>query len=106
MAEYIMAILRNRLMVVFSWGFNSPMRLPDDGGLAFKVNGYKHKGLVVVRYHRGKDLFDVELLDRNKQVVQIIEDVYFDSLVETIDEAVERTNGYKERVIEQYKLLG
>lgn len=28
MAEYILEILRSQLMVVFSWGFHKPQRLP------------------------------------------------------------------------------
>ena len=39
MAEYILQILRSQLMVVFSWGFNSPTSLPCDKGLAFRVDG-------------------------------------------------------------------
>jgi hypothetical protein len=104
MADYIMAILRTQLMVVFSWGLHNPMKLPNDAGLAFRVNGYKHRGWVAVRYNRGRDLFTVELMDGDKRVIRQIEDVYFDTLVDTIDGAVEKTDDYDDRVKKQYNL--
>ena len=104
MAEYILSILRLELMAVFSWGFHSPMALPNDEGLAFKVNGFKHKGWVLVKYDEGKDLFDVELRDKSLNVIRNIEDVYFDQLVAVIDNAVEHTANYEEQVKELYNI--
>lgn len=104
MAKYILSILRMELMVVFSWGFHSPMALPDDGGLAFKVDGFKHRGWVFVKYNDGKDLFDVELRDNRLKVIENIEDVYFDQLVNVIDNAVEHTENYEEQVKELYNI--
>ncbi len=104
MAKYILSILRMELMVVFSWGFHSPMALPDDKGFAFKVNGFKHKGWVFIRYNEGKDLFDVELRDNSLNIVRSIEDVYFDQLVNVIDNAVEHTENYEEQVKELYNI--
>ena len=99
MAEYIMAILRTQLMVVFSWGFNKPQRLPNDAGLAFMVYGFLHKGRVEVVYNDGADLFEVRLSDGRVET-----DVYADCLVSVIDGLVERCNEYKGRVIEEYGL--
>lgn len=79
MAEYIMAILRSQLMVVFSWGFHRPQRLPNDTGLAFMVDGFKYQGRVEA-------------------------DVYADCLVSVIDGLVERCDDYKGRVSEEYNL--
>lgn len=104
MADYILSILRMELMVVFSWGFHRPTALPDDGGLAFKVDGFKHKGWVLVKYDEGKDLFDVELRDNSLNIVRSIEDVYFDQLVAVIDNAVEHTANYEEQVKELYNI--
>lgn len=98
MAEYILQILRSQLIVVFSWGFHKPQRLPNDTGLSFMVDGFKYQGEVRVVYNEGADLFDVELVDINKR----IEDVYLDCLVRVIDGAVERTSDYEKRVREQY----
>lgn len=104
MADYILSILHMELMVVFSWGFHRPTALPNDEGLAFKVNGFKHKGWVFVRYNEGKDLFDVELRNKSLNVVRDIEDVYFDQLVAVIDHAVEHTENYEEQVKEHYNI--
>ena len=99
MAEYILQILRTQLMVVFSWGFNSPRRLPDNKGLSFMVNGLKYQGRVDVYYNDGTDLFDVHL---HNGVVE--EDVYLDCLVNVIDGLVERTDDCHEKVSTLYYL--
>lgn len=104
MAEYILSILRMELMVVFSWGFHRPTLLPDDTGLAFKVDGFKHKGWVFVKYNEGKDLFDVELRDNAMIIIRVIEDVYFDQLTAVIDNAVEHTENYEEQVKGLYNI--
>ena len=68
MAEYILQILRSQLMVVFSWGFHKPQRLPKDSGLKFQVEGLKYKGTVEVIYNESMDLFDVVLVDKGAMV--------------------------------------
>lgn len=85
-------------MVIWSWGFHNPKALPNDEGLIFRVNGFKHQGFVKVIYNEGKDLFVVILLDNEHNELQLINDVYFDCLVDVIDEAVERTTDYEQRV--------
>ena len=95
-----MTILRSQLMVVFSWDFNSPKRLPDDKGLRFNVEGFKYRGVVEVIYNIGSDLFDVVLPDTGTKV----EDVYLDNLVEVIDSLVEKTPNYEQRVQQEYAL--
>lgn len=101
MAKYIMSILRTQLMIVWSWGFNSPIAVKN--GLRFKVQGYKFRGMVEVVYNEGKDLFDVSFIKANK-VIKSVEDVYFDMLVDVIDNYVEKTSDYKKRVKQQYSL--
>ena len=97
MAEYILKILRSQLMMMFSWGFNKPQRLPDNKGLKFHVNGFKYKGAVNVVYNDGRDLFEVSLENGT-----VVEDVYLDSLVSVIDGLVEKVDNYKERVEIEY----
>ena len=99
MAQYIMGILKTNLMVVWSWGFNSPMAIPN--GLRFKVQAFKFRGVVEVVYDEGKDLFEVSFAKRGK-VVEAITDVYFDLLVDVIDNKVEKTPDYKKRVEQEY----
>ena len=85
MAKYILSIFRTQPIVVFSWGFHSPQRLPDDKGLRFQVEGFKYQGTVEVVYVEGKDLFEVRLINNGTKV----EDVYLDNLVNAIDGMVE-----------------
>ena len=101
MAKYIMSILKTQLMVVWSWGFHKPVAI--ENGLQFKVQGYKFKGVVEVAYNEGHDLFDVRFLKRNK-VVNTIEGVFFDMLVDTIDDFVEKTSDYEQRVAAEYSI--
>ena len=99
MAEYIIAILRTQLMVVFSWGFHRPTALPNNRGVAFEVDGFLYKGRVEVIYNAGMDLFEVHLSDGRVEA-----DVYADCLVDVIDGMVERTDDYRERVKKEYAL--
>ncbi len=91
-------------MVVFSWGLHNPTALPNDEGLAFKVDGFKHRGWVFVKYVAGLDLFNVELRDNSMQVVSVIDDVYLDQLVSVIDNAVEKTDDYEKKVKQVYNI--
>ena len=97
-ANYIYTILNSNQIVLWSWGFEKPQALPNDEGLIFHVNGYKHNGFVKVVYHEDKDLFVVILLDNDKTELQRINNVYFDGLIDVIDEAVERTTDYEDRI--------
>ncbi len=101
MAKYIMSILKTQLMVVWSWGFNSPIAI--ENGLRFKVQGFKFRGVVDVVYNEGRDLFDVSFIKRNK-VVKSIDGVFFDMLIDTIDDFVEKTSDYEQRVNKQYSI--
>ena len=100
MANYILRILKSRIFIILSWGFNSPIRL--ENGLKFKVQGYIHSGWVAVLYNEGNDLFDVSLLNPDGTVKKRETDVYLDCLVDVIDGMVERTPDYRDRVKEEY----
>ena len=97
MAKYIMSILKTQLMIVWSWGFHQPVAI--ENGLRFRVQGFKFCGVVEVVYNEGRDLFDVRFLKANK-VVNTIEGLFFDMLVDTIDDYVERVPDYDKKVQE------
>ena len=101
MAKYIMTILKTQLMVVWSWGFHQPIAI--DNGLRFKVQGFKFKGIVEVVYDEGWDLFDVRFIKDGK-VIETIEGVYIDGLVQVIDDYVEKTSDYEQRVKAEYSI--
>ena len=98
MANYIYTILISKLMVILSWGFNSPIAITN--GLRLKVQGFKFTGTVEVIYNKGMDLFEVHLSDGCVEA-----DVYADCLVNVIDGLVERTDNYEERVKKEYGLI-
>ena len=100
MAQYILAILRSELMIVFSWGFHNPKAI--ENGLAFEVQGYKHTGRVEVVYDEGWDLFAVKTINTDGTTKEIHEGVYMDGLVSTIDTMVEKTDDYAEKVRKDY----
>ena len=95
MANYIMNILRSQLMVMWSWGFHNAVAI--ENGLRFNVQGFKFKGTVEVVYNEGNDLFDIRFIKASK-VVKTVEGVFFDSLVELIDDYVEKTKDYEQGV--------
>lgn len=100
MANYILSILRTDLNIVWSWGLNSPK--PTQNGLAFKVQGFLHKGWVIIEYNEGSDLFDMKLLSNQLEEVKSIDGIYVDQLVDVIDDAVECCENYDQRVKDEY----
>lgn len=102
MAKYILSILKSQLMVVWSWGFNSPTAIQN--GLMFKVQGFIFKGWVKVMYNEGTDLFDITFLSSKMEVKKEVEGVYFDMLVDVIDFNVEKVNNYENTVKQEYSL--
>jgi hypothetical protein len=86
MARYILSILRTQLIIVFSWGFHSPVAM--ENGLRFLVDGRQHRGWVEVKYDEGADLFRVRTI-KDGQVCKEETDVYLDCLVRVIDRMVE-----------------
>ena len=101
MAKFIMTILKTQLMVVWSWGFHQPVAI--ENGLQFKVQGFKFKGVVEVVYNEGRDLFDVRFIKASK-LVKCIDNVFLDTLINTIDNFVEKTSDYEQRVRQQYSI--
>ena len=101
MARYIMSILKTQLMIVWSWGFHQPEII--ENGLRFRVSGFKFKGSVEIIYNEGHDLFDVRFIKASK-VVATGNDIYFDMLVSYIDDYVEKTSDYSDRVSAEYSL--
>lgn len=77
-----------------------------ENGLSFKVQGYKHTGRVEVLYDEGADLFTVRIINRDGTLKDQQDGIYVDGLVETIDNLVEKTDDYRERVRRDYSIVG
>ena len=101
MAKYIMSILKTQLMIVWSWGFHNPVAL--ENALRFRANGFKFRGVIEIAYNESSDLFDVSFIKANK-VVNRIDGVFFDMLINAIDDYVERTPDYDKRVAAEYSI--
>ena len=86
MASYILSILRSQPIIVFSWGFHTPVSV--NNGLKFLVDGRLHQGWVEVLYDEGSDLFKVRALTDGTVKAEET-DVYLDCLVRVIDRMVE-----------------
>lgn len=72
---------------VWSWGANTWRAIED--GLYFRVQGFKFKGEVMIIL-RANDTYTISFI-KNRVVVQVYADVYFDDMVDLIDNEVEYT---------------
>jgi len=95
--------------VLWSWGIaeQRAMIYKDMASLGIRVNGYQHKGWVIIALNEGKDLYNIYLLDKKQNVKQTIEDVYVEDL-EILDTLIEtgemNEQEYKEKVNTTYYL--
>lgn len=102
MAEYIYSVLLMQPTILMSWGFQSPTIIKSAenkaGGFKFLVSGLIFQGWVHILYNEGADLFDIKLITSNGIERKFIERVYFDELVNVIDENVEWVENYEEAI--------
>ena len=105
MAKYIWSILRPRPSITMSWGIDPETIRPIKVGLEFHVQGFIHTGLVRIQLNEGEDLFEVELIDDNGETTKTLKSIFFDELISTIDENVEKTEDYEKRICEEYPNL-
>lgn len=105
MALYIMSLFSTQPSVVMSWGVSKFGALQGDTGIVFHVQGYRFNGWVKIVYDEGADLFNIFYID-NKGVTQKIQKgIYFDELVNTIDEEVEKTKDYNQSIMQDYSVV-
>ena len=105
MAKYIWTILNSQLVIIWSWGIEPQSVRVIPMGVEFKVNGFKHKGKVRISLDEGIDLFRVLLISEEGEIVDRIEDIYFDMLVSVIDNHIEKTEDYENRISQEYGFL-
>jgi len=95
--------------VLWSWGISiqKAMIYRNMPSLGLKVNGYKHKGWVIISLNEGKDLYNIYLLDNLQNVTDFIEDIYAEDLT-MLDTLIEtgkmNKQAYKNRVNSTYFL--
>ena len=105
LGQYILSMLGMRMDVVGSWGLDPETLRPLKCGIEFHVQGFKHTGKVQVRLNEGEDLFEVSLISNSGETVNTIQSVHLDTLISTIDDAVEKVDDYEKRVATEYPYL-
>ena len=104
-ARYILDILSSQPNVFMSWGVDPETMRPCKYGMQFHVQGFKHTGLVRITLNEGADLFEVTLLSDSGEVVKTMDSVFLDTLISTVDEAVEKTDDYDKTLCDTYPFL-
>ena len=85
-------VLTHNKMVYWSWGVSQLFNC-NNKGLLMKVNGNHHKQYVLITL-AWDDTYKVDYLNRNLKVIDTQTDVYFDQLMEMIDNRIERIGEY------------
>lgn len=91
-AQEIFQVLKCDMPKLMSWGATGfRAGLYDNMAcLEFKVNGFLHKGKVVVALNAGADLYEVFCIDKKGRVSKHGEGIYCDQLSGVIDALVEK----------------
>jgi len=85
-------VIKTKWSIAASWGMNKPRNYKNKV-LLFRVQGYRHKGWVVVTL-AWNDTFTVRLLSNQYNEVHKSTDVYVDRLRDQIDDLVENQPEY------------
>ncbi len=83
----------HKLAVVWSWGARGWQRT-NANCLRFRVRGHHHKGYVFLAPN-ASDLFDVWLTTIGHKIRGHFTDVHIDSLIDVLDERIERVPEYR-----------
>lgn len=90
--QQTLLLIKQNLPMFWSWGVQNPT-VVNENILRLQVNGHHHKGYVYISVN-GSDLFDVYLTTFTGEIVDTIEDLYFDMLADAIDEKIEHVPEY------------
>lgn len=90
----------------FSWSIDFRSIKVIDDGTEFVFQNHKKTGKVIIQYSERTGLFNVTVIhDYDERNLVIVEDVYLDMLVSVIDENVEKTEDYENRISEEYHII-
>jgi len=91
----LLQLLKHDVRIFWSWGSHAYRvdNTPITKMFRMQVSGHHHKGHVYI-FVNGLDLFDVYLTSIKGIIKDKIEGLYFDQLVEWIDEKIERVAAY------------
>lgn len=103
MCRYIWNDALQRSIKTLSWGVDFPRVKVIKNGTEFHVQGFKVTGVIRVQYVEGSGWFKVTILPDNQQKKPIIiENVFLNKLVSTIDENLGNCEIIKKRTSEEY----
>ena len=90
--------------VLWSWGIEEQraMIYKEMPSLGIRVNGYQHKGWVIISLNEGKDLYNIYLLDKKQNVKETIEDVFVEDL-DVLDSLIETGEMSKQEYIDKVR---
>lgn len=87
----------------FSWSIDFRSIKVIDDGTEFMFQNHKKTGKVIIQYSERTGLFNVTVIhDNDERNPVIIENVYINMLVSVVDENIEKTEDYKERICREY----
>lgn len=86
-------LITNSGPIFFSWGVSKFFYLSNKG-LLFKVNGNHHKGYVLITL-AWNDTYNVYIMSTHGNVKTELNEVYYDMLVDVIDNEIEYVEDYK-----------
>lgn len=94
----LMSLLQSNQSIFWSWGASAFTidNSKETKMFRMKVNGHHHKGHVYI-FVNGMDLFDVYLTTLKGRIINKSPEMglYFDQLVEWIDEKIEKISEYE-----------
>ena len=91
-------VLRHNLMKYWSWGVSNTQLVDETDkdyvkGLLLKVNAHHHKSYVLITLS-WDDTYSVYIINNRGKILNEYKDVYFDMLVDVIDERIEKIDDY------------
>ena len=97
-AQEISDVLNLCCGITMSWGVRDRRATLYKGmpALRFSVNGFVHKGDVVVALNEGEDLYECYLLKADGSVAREFKQVYVDMLIGLLDREIETGDSTKE----------
>jgi len=85
-------LLSSNKGIFWSWGASNFTNF-ENKGLLFKVNGHHHKGYVFITLD-WSDTYTVDIISTQGNIKNTYEMVYFDMLVDIIDNRIEKIANY------------
>lgn len=93
-----LSVLKVNPSIYWSWGVSKLIKIQNKGnedvGLLLKVNGHHHKSWVLITL-AWDDTYTVHIINRLGKTLNTYEQVYFDDLVEIIDNRIEKKADYQ-----------